>query len=197
MPAIDYTALLQQEFTEYSTRLRQKQEIDFDLAQREQFLRAKVNMLPEDQKEPWETLLAAISVGDVGLSDSIRNVLKSAPTQKFYTATEVKHMLIKSGFDFSKYTANPLSSVHAALKRLKPEEAEMNQIDGVMAWRWVKQPTELPIRHRKRKNTAKQARETTVSHAERTGQLEAAMRAIEERFGAGAILRRPNLEKKE
>jgi hypothetical protein len=40
-------------------RLRQKQEIEFDLAQREQFIRATVNMLPEYQKPPWEALLAA------------------------------------------------------------------------------------------------------------------------------------------
>lgn len=190
MPTINYIALLHQEFTEYTNRLRQRQELDFDLAQREQFLRATVNMLPEDQKAPWENLLAVASVGDVGLSDSIRNVLKSAP-RKFYTATEVKNMLIKSGFDFSKYTTNPLSSVHAALKRLKPEEAEMNQIDGVMAWRWVKQPTGLAIRPRTRKSAAKQVRETTVSNAERTGQIEAAMRAIEETFGRGAIYRSP------
>lgn len=141
MPPIDYVEVLRQEFTEYAEMLLQRQESDFEIAQKEQFLRATINMLPEDKKVSFEALFAAMSAGDVGLSDSIRNVLKAAPPRKFFTAAEVKQMLVKSGFDFSKYTANPLSSVHAALKRLKPEEAEMNQIDGVMAWRWAKRPT--------------------------------------------------------
>lgn len=81
-------------------------------------------------------LLDKLSGEDVGLSDAIRNVLKAAP-KKLHTATEVKKAMTKAGFDFSRYTTNPLSSVHAALKRLKAEEAEVSQIEGVMAWRWV------------------------------------------------------------
>lgn len=140
MPPIDYNALLQQEFEEYAGMLLRRQEADFEIAQKEQFIRATINMLPEDKKTTWQGFFEAMSAGDIGLSDSIRNVLRAAPG-KFYTATEVKQMLMKSDFDFSKYTTNPLSSIHAALKRLKPDEAEMNQIEGVMAWRWVKEPS--------------------------------------------------------
>jgi hypothetical protein len=181
MTRIDYNALLQQEFTEYSNMLRRRQEIDLELAQKEQFLRATINMLPEDgKKQSWEALLGAMSAGDVGLSDAIRNVLKTAP-RRFLTATEVKQMLIKAGFDFSKYTTNPLSSVHAALKRLKPEEAEMSQIDGVMAWRWIKQAPDPTISkeikdfyvsfRRERDNAALEAAISTLSglHVKGTG----------------------------
>jgi hypothetical protein len=143
MPPIDYVALLTQEFEEYAGMLIRRQEADLEIAQKEQFIRATINMLPEDKKPTWAGFLDVMSAGDIGLSESIRNVLRAAPG-RFYTATEVKQLLVKSGFDFTKYTTNPLSSVHAALKRLKPEEAEMNQIEGVMAWRWIK-PAPLSI----------------------------------------------------
>jgi hypothetical protein len=136
MATIDYIALLEQAFTDYSKLFAERQSIDLELAQKEQFIRATVNMLPDDKRQGWEILLEKLSAEDVGLSDAIRNILKVAP-KKLHTATEVKKAMVKAGFDFSRYTTNPLSSVHAALKRLKPEEAEVSQIDGVMAWRWI------------------------------------------------------------
>lgn len=190
MPKINYISILQQEFAEYSTRLRQRQEIDFDLSQREQFIRATVNMLPEEERVSWETLLNAMTVGDVGLSDSIRNVLKSAP-RKFYTASEIKNMLVKSGFDFSKYTASPLSSVHAALKRLKPEDAELSQIDGVMAWKWVAPSTgqRIGVSFRKIKMLPQPCPSTAETSEFRAANIVDALKKIEEVFGKGAVYR--------
>jgi hypothetical protein len=74
-------------------------------------------------------------------------VLQASP-KKFHTATEVRDELRKLKFDFSQYTANPLSSIHAALKRFKPEEAEVTKTEGVMAWRW--KDTGRKLRRRRR-----------------------------------------------
>jgi hypothetical protein len=50
------------------------------------------------------------------LTDSIRSVLKSSLQP--LTAGDVRRELEIMGFDFSKYTSNPLSSIHTILKRL-------------------------------------------------------------------------------
>ena len=137
MAPIDYKALLEQAFSDYSKLLHDRQQLDLELNQKEQFIRATMNMLPEREQAIWRSLLELMSTAEnSGLTERIRATLRTAP-RNFYTATEVKKMLVEAGFNFSKYEANPLSSVHAALKRLKPEEAEMSHIDGVMAWRWV------------------------------------------------------------
>jgi hypothetical protein len=136
MASIDYVELLKQAFEEYADLIFQRREVELTLAQKEQFIRATVNMLPEEQRPNWEMYLDKLSGDDAGLSGAIRRILRSS-SKKFHTATEVKKALVAAGYNFSSYKTNPLSSVHAALKRLKPDEAQMETIDGVMAWRWV------------------------------------------------------------
>lgn len=144
MTPIDYVTLLNAAFKDYATLITERGELDLKLAQREQFIRATVNMLPEDERPGWEFALDALGGESVGLSQAIRNVLQSAP-QEFHTATEVRKALERINFNFEGYTTNPLASVHAALKRLKPDEAKMEKIDGVMAWRWVgPSPSTIP-----------------------------------------------------
>ncbi len=148
MTAIDYNELLEQAFREYTDLVKERREIDWRAAQKEQFIVATINMLPDDKKGHWLTLFDNLSGEPVTLSDAIRAVLQAAP-KKSHTATEVRDALCKSKFDFSQYTTNPLSSVHAALKRLRPEEAEVTKTEGVMAWRW--KDTGRKLRRRKRK----------------------------------------------
>jgi len=142
MAPIDYVLLLNAAFKEYADLFVERQEVDLKLSQKEQFIRATVNMLPEDQRGIWESYLEKLAGDYMGLSQAVRAVLQESP-KRFHTATEVRKALEKSGFDFANYTTNPLSSVHAALKRLKPEEAEMEKVEGVMAWRWI---GEMPLK---------------------------------------------------
>jgi len=135
MASIDYNELLNQAFDEYSKLVADRREIEWKVAQKEQFIIATINMLPDDKKPAWITLFDKLSGEPVTLSDAVRSVLQASP-KKFHTATEVRDALRKMKFDFSQYTTNPLSSVHAALKRLKPEEAEATKTEGVMTWRW-------------------------------------------------------------
>ena len=99
-----------------------------------------MNMLSDEDRASFDTALEALSeLENVGLTDSIRRVSESSP-KKSFTATEVRDVLKKAGFDFSSYKANPLASIHSVLKRLKPDEVEATDIDGVAAWRWIKPP---------------------------------------------------------
>ena len=137
MNPTDYQAVLENEFRDYVSLIAERKQTELKLAQKEQFIRATINMLPEEDRECWAVLLEAMSDDEeVGLSDAIRGVLRATP-KKYHTATEVKNALTQGGFDFSRYTSNPLSSVHAALKRLKADEVETEKIEGVMAWRWI------------------------------------------------------------
>jgi hypothetical protein len=147
MASIDYNELLDQAFKEYGELVRERREIDWKVAQKEQFIIATINMLPDDKKNSWLDLYDKLSGEPVTLSDAIRSVLQASP-KKSHTATEVRDALRKLKFDFSQYTTNPLSSVHAALKRLKPEEAEVTKTEGVMAWRW--KDTGKKLRRRRR-----------------------------------------------
>jgi hypothetical protein len=129
-----YKEILTKALVELSGLLFVRQEADLKIAQKEQFIRDTLNFLPDVERFAYESTLTEYLRPQLGLSDSIRSVLKAAP-KKWHTATEVRDGLVKSGFNFSGYTTNPLASVHAALKRLKPEEADTTEIDGVMAWR--------------------------------------------------------------
>lgn len=133
--AIDYKAVLLQAIIEFRELLKRRQELELKLAQKEQFVRATMYQLPDEDRARFEDLLDTIAAGSAGLSASIRAILSGNP-RKWHTATQVRDALKKSGFDFGNYASNPLASVHSALKRLKTEDAEMTTVDGVMAWRW-------------------------------------------------------------
>lgn len=140
-----YKEILARALVELSELLAQRQELELKVAQKEQFIRATLNFLPDTQRFAYESTLADYLSPELGLSDSIRSVLKSAP-KKWHTATEVRDALVKAKFDFTSYSSNPLASIHAALKRLKPDEVERTENDGVMAWK----AKDVRIRRRRR-----------------------------------------------
>ena len=136
MAPIDYKAILEQAFAEYGSMILERQGLDLEIAKKKQFIRATMNMLPDEEREKFNTAFEVVSGESLGLTDAIRKVLQSNPKKPF-TATEVRDQLQKSKFDFSAYRSNPLASIHAVLKRLKSEEVESTEIDGVSAWRWI------------------------------------------------------------
>lgn len=132
----DYKQIFVKEFAEYGELLLRRQQIEFEIAQKHQFLRATLNMLPEEDRAAFEAQFSQLAGEALGLTDAIRKALQSNH-KKAYTATEVRNKLREFKFDFSRYKSNELASVHSVLKRLKPEEVDVTEIDGVMAWRWV------------------------------------------------------------
>ena len=138
MATIDYLTILMQAFDDYDGLLKDRQNLDLELAKKRQFIKATLNMLDDNDKECFSSIFDDIG-GELGLTDAIRKVLQKE-SKKSFTATEVRDKLKESNFDFSSYKTNPLASIHAILKRLKPEEVEGTDIDGVAAWRWVGEP---------------------------------------------------------
>ena len=131
----DYKAVIEQAFKELGELILKREEADLQVAKRLQLIRATVNMLPDDEREQFESMLSHFGNRSVGLTEAIRNVLRNAPEQ-WHTATVVRDKLVSAGFDFSEYAANPLASIHTILKRFKPEEVERAIIEGVPAYRW-------------------------------------------------------------
>jgi hypothetical protein len=128
-------------FTEHLVRLgalsKQREDIDREIYKVTQMLAACYNMLSEqDQKkssEAFSTVREFITRRDMGLTDAIRNILQSDP-KHWFTPIQIRDRLQESGFDFSGYTSNPLSSVHSVLKRFKPEEVRTS--DGIEGRRY-------------------------------------------------------------
>lgn len=155
MAPINYAEILGQAFEEYAKLLEERQNLDLELSKKKQFIRATINMLPDNKDQECFKFLLDGFMEELGLTDAIRKVLRSNP-KNYFTATEVRDKLREAKFDFSSYKANPLASVHSILKRLKPDEVEATEIDGVAAWRWageiVKAPSsaafygEVPVR---------------------------------------------------
>ena len=70
------------------------------------------------------------------LTETCRSVLRKAKWRM--SATDVKKAVEASGFDFSNYTSNPLSSIHTTLRRLKEgEEAREIVVDGTKYYKWI------------------------------------------------------------
>jgi len=76
------------------------------------------------------------------LTEACRHALRQGTgRRKHMSAMDVRKAVEASGFDFSGYTSNPLSSIHTTLRRLK-ENDEVKEIivDGTKLYRWIHKP---------------------------------------------------------
>ena len=94
-------------------------------------------------KSIGELLLPSSSSGT--LTEACRNVLRTN-TGRRMSALDVRKALEGSGFDFSGYTSNPLSSIHTTLRRLKENEDVKETIaDGTKFYQWIIKPKESKV----------------------------------------------------
>ena len=125
-------------FAEIGELTNARDEIGAKLFQLHQFIFVAVKMLPETERQAYQAKLDVLASPVGNLTDSVREILKLAANEGSYlTAAEVRDQLITSGFDFSRYTSNPLSSVNTVLRRFKSNEVETRTRDGVATYRWV------------------------------------------------------------
>jgi hypothetical protein len=69
------------------------------------------------------------------LTDCCRDILRQS--NRPMSALQVRQSLQAAGFDFSKYTSNPLSSIHTTLKRLAATDAVETLEEGdTTLYRW-------------------------------------------------------------
>jgi hypothetical protein len=149
MATNDYKSILTQALIEYGELDNRKHQITVEMERKFQFILATLNLLDEEDKAEFADVIRIVRGQAEGLSAAVRRVLTKAPG-KWHTATSMRDELVESGFDFTGYTSNPLASVHAVMKRLKPEEFAMGSVDGVMAWRWVETEQDPNSPHRRR-----------------------------------------------
>ena len=83
---------------------------------------------PESLREEYPQLFPNEIAPDVGLTDAVREVLKS--TRYFSSPVLVRDKLKEIGYDLSKYT-NELANIHTVLKRLvENDEATITTREG-------------------------------------------------------------------
>ena len=111
-------------------------------------MQATLEMLPDAERDGFATLfreaLKEKQRQEAGLTEAIRRILQEH--KRWISVSEVRDRLVESGFDFSEYKANPLASISTTLKRMKPDEVETAQFEGVAAYRWIKRPARNPLR---------------------------------------------------
>ena len=68
-----------------------------------------------------------------GLTTAIRRAFSAG--QDWLTPTEIRDYLKNIGFNFERYKANPLASIHTTLRRMVPHEVESKTLEGRKIYR--------------------------------------------------------------
>ena len=120
--------------------VNQRDQISADIERVKAVIEAIANMLdnPEDTSSELSEMEGILGPG--GLTDAVRRTLEASTTRGM-TPVEVRHALVSSGLDLSRYV-NPLASIHTILKRLvKADDARTAIIDGdetVYQWKGIR-----------------------------------------------------------
>jgi hypothetical protein len=114
--------------------LVQRDKIEADVLRLRQVLYATLPMIPEEKREYWQgavdEAVLRMAMTSASLAESIRKVFRENPNMGM-PMTFVRDMLLKSGFDFSSYTSNPLSSISTTLRRMvETGEMEVREMEG-------------------------------------------------------------------
>lgn len=135
MGAEQYKLAFQTARIELDRLLEQRDEVERRISQLKQTI---VALAPLAEEEDLVTELARAWMGALGLTDAIREVLRSET--KPVTALEVKDRLIKTGADLSGYK-NALGSIHTVLRRLveSKEATAGTDKEGSTTYEWSRQ----------------------------------------------------------
>jgi hypothetical protein len=138
---IDFEKALLDSFAQLEKLWEQREETEAEIAKLTQFIKATMNMLPEDKRQKFgehikRSAFNALTKAE-GLTEAVMNTLRWHPDE-WYTAAGVRDDLVESsGFDFSGYSSNPLASVSTTLRRMKNHPSiETSTIDGVTVYKW-------------------------------------------------------------
>ena len=100
---------------------KQRESLDAEIMKLQQFISATANLVPDILREATLSRLESTqelqSVRDIGLTEAVQIVLKSAEGD-WLTVAQVRDRLLSLSFDFGLYTSNPLASISTALHSL-------------------------------------------------------------------------------
>lgn len=122
-----------------SLRLRKlvanREKLTLEIDRVSDLITANANFLPAGERAAQLQKLEQLVADPPGFTDSVRNVLRTNPGDAA-TATAVRDLLAKAGFNLSAYS-NPLASIHTILKRLaKRGEVTSSMNNGQIYYRW-------------------------------------------------------------
>lgn len=110
-----------------------------------QYMTATVNLLNEEGREVWETLVDSVleeaDASVATLTEAIKKILQ-INYPDFMSVAKVRDELVATGFDFSSYKSNELASVSTTMRRIQPE-LETRDNAGTAEYRLA--PTGFPI----------------------------------------------------
>lgn len=139
MSVTNYSEMAREAIGRYADLIAKREELEVEIAKLNQYLRATINLLPDHEKAQYAAKLTEVFGSSLGLAEAIRQVLRSNG-QAWMTVSHIRNELVRLGFDFSNYTANPLASVSTTVRRMKDREIQIGSDDGIAAYSW--KPTE-------------------------------------------------------
>lgn len=116
--------------------VEQRNAADAEIGKLQRWVDATLPMLPPETAKKWKAALNSILgrqrlVPRFSLADSISQLIK-ANDEVALTVSDIKDTLVGSGFDFSSYRSNPISSISTTLRRMvKRGEVHTEVIEGV------------------------------------------------------------------
>lgn len=132
---IDYVRLLRELMKERESWARKRDEADREFSRLSELIRSTVKMLsPEQRSESVGDLIEHFDqVYSPGLTNLVRGAFGSG--KEWLTPTQIRDYLNSIGFNFEKYKANPMASIHTTLRRMVPNEVECKTLNGQKLYR--------------------------------------------------------------
>ncbi len=131
---IDYVQLLRELMKERESWARKRDDADREFSRLSDLIRSTVKMLsPEERDQCVGDLIEhfdhVYSPGLTNLSGRFRF------WQGLAYPTQIRAYLGSIGFNFDKYKANPMASIHTTLRRMVPNEVECKIVNGQKLYR--------------------------------------------------------------
>ena len=129
----EYSQLVREHFDKLRKLNDEKHRIELEISYVKQLLKAVTNLMPDKERAPLLYELGEIVMDQVGLTSMIKKMLTKG---KFLSPADIKAALEADGYDFTNYKSNPLSSIHAVIKRFRPSQLETQSwTDGTTRYR--------------------------------------------------------------
>ena len=136
MTDADYLRVLEDAIQKLRGLALQQEEIELEANKLEQFIRATMNLLPQDARKKFDEQLAAINTFYTLATYSLTGAIRDALQKRYpdwLTVANVRDALVEMGFDFAGYKSNPLAAVSTTLRRLAADKSvEIAQVDGAV-----------------------------------------------------------------
>jgi hypothetical protein len=132
---IDYVQLLRELMKDRESWARKRDDADREFSRLSDLIRSTVKMLsPEERDQCVGDLIEHFDhVYSPGLTNLVRGAFGSG--KEWLTPTQIRAYLGSIGFNFEKYKANPMASIHTTLRRMVPNEVECKIVDGQKLYR--------------------------------------------------------------